>query len=124
MTRRLASLIFLAALPLAGLNGAAHAQARPYNQSPFLPSREQAMVNRVQAGVTAAASQTGKYGLFEHDCSEADVSDQYNGEDKSAVEADDGTLKIGSLNSLRRPREQIIVARDIVNVGGQCRMRR
>jgi len=105
----------------------AHAQqSRNPNQSPFLPSREQSMINRIQAGVTADSSSTGKYGLFDHDCSEADVSDKYNQGQQSAsgVMATNGTLKIGANNNLPPPKEQIIVARDIVNVGGQCRMRR
>jgi hypothetical protein len=106
----------------------AHAQqAKNPNQSPFLPSREQSMINRIQAGVTSESSETGKYGVFDHDCSEADVSDKYNqGQPapSSAVTATNGTLKIGANNNLPPPKEQIIVARDIVNVGGQCRMRR
>ncbi len=106
---------------IAMLSAPAVAEAKIYNQSPFLPSLQQSKVNRVQAGITATASQTGKNGVFEQDCNESDASQTSN----SPIQASNGALRVGAFdNHQQQAREQIIVAKDIINVGGQCRVRR
>jgi hypothetical protein len=101
------------------------AASRQYNQSVFLGAREQAMVNRVQAGITAQASKTGQRGLFNQDCNEIGL----NGPEKTAkpkglASARGGELNVGSFQQANRPREQIIVADSIINLGGHCRASR
>ncbi|MEZ5914212.1 MAG: hypothetical protein R3C42_01115 [Parvularculaceae bacterium] len=103
--------------------------AKQFNQSPFLPAREQAMVARVQAGIAAKAKETGEHGLFDRDCDQnaqqdGKVADRGFTRPQSPVSANGGNLLIGAQSGLTRPKEQIIVADTIINVGGYCRMRR
>lgn len=109
------------------MQGDCLAQKRQFNQSPFLPAREQAMVNRVQAGISAKANQTGDRGLFNQDCGGADKAAAAGGPKAapaSSIAARDGALNVGSFAERNRPREQIIVADAIINLGGHCRVRR
>ena len=118
-----AAVLFFVVLPSECLAG------KQFNQSPFLPAREQAMVNRVQASITAKARDTGEYGVFDRNCGQADIAaaptevDMF-GPPKNAISTENGGLNVGRLDGFNRPKEQIIVADAIINVGGHCRVRR
>lgn len=97
-----AALIATTSLAGALVTGPA-SHAREYNQHPHLPAHSQATINRIQADMAFRASEAGGgfYGTFESDCNE---------------------LNVGTATDANRPDQQIIVADQIINVGGHCRM--
>jgi hypothetical protein len=97
------SLIILTAISVIGIlaNGVT-VSAKEYNQRPHLDPGSQAKVNSVIA--SGRADKTSKFG-----------------ENGRITNKGCGNLNIGQNNLSKRPaREIIIVARDIINVGGKC----
>ena len=74
--------------------------AKEYNKSKGVPSDSQALVNRIQAEMSAGNGE-GEFGSMESNCDELDV---------------------GANTEAGRPDEQVIIADKIINVGGHCRM--
>ncbi|HEV7693953.1 MAG TPA: hypothetical protein VGO52_24175 [Hyphomonadaceae bacterium] len=76
------------------------AEAKEFNKPKGIPADSQALVNRIQAEMSATNTD-GAYGSQESNCDE---------------------LNVGSNTEGSRPDDQVIVADKIVNVGGHCRM--
>ena len=78
----------------------APALAKEYNSSTGVPPSAQATINRIMAEAAQEGKNSGDVNAFESDCAD---------------------LKIGTGNE--NTEEQIIVADQIINAGGQCRVR-
>jgi hypothetical protein len=76
------------------------AEAKEYNKPKGVPADSQALVNRIQAEMSASNGE-GEFGSMEGNCDE---------------------LNVGANTEASRPDEQVIIADKIVNIGGHCRM--
>lgn len=77
--------------------------AKEYNMPQGVNSEAQASINRIMADIRTQGEGAGSFSTFESSCED---------------------LEIGTLDSSARPDQQIIVADQIINVAGQCRVRR
>lgn len=77
--------------------------AKEYNMPQGVNSEAQASINRIMADIRTQGDSAGAFSTFESSCED---------------------LEIGALDGSARPDQQIIVADQIINVAGQCRVRR
>ena len=75
--------------------------AEEYNLGNDIPADAQALINRIQADIAHRGADEGFYGSFEDDCS---------------------SLNIGANTQGNAPDQQVIVADQIINIGGRCRV--
>lgn len=116
-----ASVALFAVLAAAG--GPAH--AKEYNKSPYLASEAQAKVNRFEVELFGLGSDSeageadGQSTAFGQPCETAFGAD-------APIRSEGGKLTVGGegAKSFGPDRDQIIVVDEIINVGGDCRLRR
>jgi hypothetical protein len=106
-------------------------QAKEYNQPKFLQSPQQSKINRVMADITVLEGMEEQMGQDVTRCEDLDSrgrSRDAGSPSTAPVSSQNGRLNIGSQAPQRSagdpaPREQTIVAKEIINVGGYCRVR-
>ena len=109
----LPALALVLTLALAAAAGGA-AQAKEYNKRSFIPPGQRAKLNNAIAQTWMVKATTGQgQGLVP------------GGLNARVVNTSCGSLEVGALpDGKKAPREQIIIAGDIINVNQNCRSRR